>query len=127
CSSSAHAIGAAADLIRNGRQNVVFAVGAEDCNKFNLLPFAGVRALSVSTDPASSPCAFDVKRDGFVGTGGATVLVLEELGHALERRAPIVAELIGWSQTSDGYNVLAPDPAGDGLARAMKDALIDAQ
>jgi 3-oxoacyl-[acyl-carrier-protein] synthase-1 len=126
CSSSAHAVGAAFDLIRLGRQQIAFAVGAEDCNKFNILPFAAVRALSVQTDPALSPCAFDLKRDGFVGTGGATVLVLEELEHALERNAPICAEVLGWGQTSDGYNVLAPDPAGDGLSRAMTAALADA-
>lgn len=127
CSSSAHAVGAAFDLIRLGRQKIVFAVGAEDCNQFNLLPFASVRALSVQTDPQISPCAFDVKRDGFVGTGGATVLVLEELEHARQRQAPIYAEVIGWGQTSDGHNVLAPDPTGDGLHRAMSAALTDAQ
>ncbi len=127
CSSSTHAIGAGFDLIRLGRQKIIFAVGAEDCNKYQLLPFASVRALSVQTDPNLSPCAFDVKRDGFVGTGGGVVLVLEELEHALSRQAPIYAEILGWSQTSDGHNVIAPDPAGDGLHRAMADAITDAQ
>ena len=126
CSSSAHAVGAAFDLIRLGRQQIVFAVGAEDCNKVSILPFASVRALSVQTDSCLTPCAFDIKRDGFVGTGGAAVLVLEELDHALRRQAPIYAEITGWSQTSDGYNVLAPDPEGDGLRRAMQAALTDA-
>ena len=70
CSSSSHALGLAVDLIRTGKQKTVFVVGAEDCNKFSILPFATVRALSVQTDPAKSPCAFDRKRDGFVGTGG---------------------------------------------------------
>ncbi len=110
CSSSAHALGAACDLIRLGRQDTVFVVGAEDCNKFNILPFAGIRALSLQTDPAKTPCAFDVNRDGFVGTGGAAVLVLEELEHAKRRGAPIAAEVLGWGQSADGYNVLAPDP-----------------
>ena len=127
CSSSSHAIGAACDLIRLGRQDTVFAVGAEDCNKFSILPFAGIRALSLQTDPAKSPCAFDVKRDGFVGTGGATVLVLEELNHARKRGGPIAAEILGWGQSSDGYNVIAPDPTGDGLKRAMENALEDSQ
>jgi 3-oxoacyl-[acyl-carrier-protein] synthase-1 len=126
CSSSAHALGAACDLIRLGRQDTVFVVGAEDCNKFNILPFAGIRALSTRTDPAKTPSAFDVKRDGFVGTGGAAVLVLEELEHARRRGAPICAEVLGWGQSSDGYNVLAPDPSGDGLRRAIEDALRDA-
>jgi 3-oxoacyl-[acyl-carrier-protein] synthase-1 len=126
CSSSAHAIGAAFDLIRLGRQEMVFAVGAEDCNAVSILPFASVRALSVQTDPNVSPCAFDMKRDGFVGTGGGAVVVLEELDNAIHRQAPIYAEILGWSQTSDGFNVLAPDPQGDGLRRAMEGALADA-
>jgi 3-oxoacyl-[acyl-carrier-protein] synthase I len=126
CSSSAHALGAACDLIRLGRQDVVFVVGAEDCNKFNILPFAAIRALSLQTDPQKTPCAFDAKRDGFVGTGGAAVLVLEDLEHAQRRGASVCAEVLGWGQSSDGYNVLAPDPDGDGLKRAMEDALRDA-
>jgi 3-oxoacyl-[acyl-carrier-protein] synthase-1 len=127
CSSSAHALGAACDLIRLGRQDTVFVVGAEDCNKFSILPFAGIRALSLQTDPQKTPCAFDINRDGFVGTGGAAVLVLEDLEHARQRAAPIFAEVLGWGQSSDGYNVLAPDPDGDGLRRAMEDALRDAR
>ena len=127
CSSSAHALGAAVDLIRSGRQKTVFVCGAEDCNKFSILPFATVRALSVQTDPEKSPCAFDKKRDGFVGTGGAAALVVEDLDHALERGAPhIHAEVLGWGQASDGYNVLASDPTGDGLARTMELAIADA-
>jgi 3-oxoacyl-[acyl-carrier-protein] synthase-1 len=126
CSSSAHALGAACDLIRLGRQDIVFVVGAEDCNKFNILPFAGIRALSLQTDPEKTPCAFDVKRDGFVGTGGACVLVLEEFEHARRREAPICMEVLGWGQSADGYNVLAPDPEGEGLSRAMEAALQDA-
>lgn len=126
CSSSAHALGVACDLIRLGRQDIVFVVGAEDCNRFNILPFAGIRALSVQTDPRKTPCAFDVKRDGFVGTGGAAVLVVEEWEHAQRRGAPMCAEVLGWGQSSDGYNVIAPDPSGDGLARAIENALGDA-
>ncbi|MCX6899842.1 MAG: beta-ketoacyl-[acyl-carrier-protein] synthase family protein [Verrucomicrobia bacterium] len=126
CSSSAHAMGLAVDLIRQGRQDIVFVVGAEDCNKFSILPFASIRALSVQADPEKSPCAFDVKRDGFVGTGGASVLVVENLEHARRRGACIGAEVLGWGQASDGYNVIAPDPNGDGLARAMKQTLQDA-
>ncbi len=129
CSSSSHALGLAVDLIRTGQQKTVFVVGAEDCNKFSILPFATVRALSVQTDPAKSPCAFDKKRDGFVGTGGAAVLVVEELEHALARGVEenIYAEVLGWGQASDGYNVLAPEPGGDGLSRAMTMALGDAK
>ncbi len=128
CASSAHALGQAMDLIRTGRQQVVFVVGAEDANRYSSVPFAAARALSVQKDPAKSPCAFDIKRDGFVGTGGAAVLIVESLEHARKRGAPkVYAELLGWGQTSDGYNVLAPDPSGDGLARAMRQALRDAK
>jgi 3-oxoacyl-[acyl-carrier-protein] synthase-1 len=113
-------LGAAFDHIRLGRQDIVFAVGAEDCNLFSIMPFAGARALSTQTDPRLSPCAFDRKRDGFVVTGGAAVLVLEELEHALQRRVPIYAEMMGWGEASDGYSVMAPEPTGEGLGRAMK-------
>jgi 3-oxoacyl-[acyl-carrier-protein] synthase-1 len=119
CASSAHALGGAFDRIRLGRQDVVFAVGAEDCNLLSIMPFAGGRALSTQTDPARSPCAFDRKRDGFVSTGGATVLVLEELEHAQRRGVPIYAEMLGWGESSDGYSVMMPEPNGEGLARAM--------
>ena len=129
CSSSAHALGHAVELIRSGRQKTVFVVGAEDCDKFSILPFAAIRALSVQTDPEKSPCAFDKKRDGFVGTGGAAVLVVEALDEVQARGADdrIYAEVLGWGQASDGYNVLAPDPAGDGLTRTMRMALADAK
>lgn len=126
CASSAHALGAAFDRIRLGRQDIVFAVGAEDCNLFSIMPFAGARALSPQTDPTISPCAFDRKRDGFVATGGSTVLVLEELEHALQRGAPIYAEMVGWGEASDGYSVMAPEPTGEGLSRAMESAVAEA-
>ena len=127
CSSSAHAFGYATDLIRQNRQDAMFVVGAEDCDLFSILPFAGVRALTRSTDPTRSPCAFDKNRDGFAASGGATVLFLEELEHARKRGAQIYAEAIGWGQSSDGYDIVAPEPNGEGLARAMRDALRDAK
>lgn len=127
CASSAHAFGSAVDLIRLGRQDVVFVVGAEDCDRFSIEPFASCRALTPGTDPTVTPCAFDVKRDGFAGTGGATVLVLEEETHARARGATIYAEVAGWAQTSDGHDVMAPEPNGIGLARAMQLALADAR
>jgi 3-oxoacyl-[acyl-carrier-protein] synthase-1 len=126
CASSAHALGEAFDRIRLNRQDVVFVVGAEDCNLFSILPFVGTRALTLQSDPAISPCAFDVKRDGFVVTGGAAVLVLEELEHARRRGVPIQSEVIGWGEASDGYSVMAPDPEGDGLGRAMEAAISEA-
>ena len=125
CASSAHAFGHAHDLIVHGRQDRVFVVGAEDCNLYSILPFAGVRALSLQLDPARAPAPFDLKRDGFVGTGGATVLVLEEMESAVARGANIRAEALGWGEAADGYNVMAPEPEGEGLARAMRNALAE--
>ena len=126
CASSAHAFGTAFDKIRANRQDIVFVAGAEDCNLFSILPFVGTRALTTQTDPSIAPCAFDRKRDGFVVAGGATVLVLEELEHARRRGAPIHAEVLGWGEASDGFSVMAPEPQGDGLARAMESAIDDA-
>jgi 3-oxoacyl-[acyl-carrier-protein] synthase-1 len=123
CSSSAHAVGHAFDLIQSHKQDIVFAVGAEDCNAFVGLPFAALRALSPQTDPCMAPRAFDRDRDGFVFTGGAAVLVLEEHDHAKTRNARIIAEVLGWGESSDGYHVMAPEPSGEGLSRCMENAL----
>ncbi|MEQ1747977.1 MAG: beta-ketoacyl-[acyl-carrier-protein] synthase family protein [Prosthecobacter sp.] len=126
CASSSHALGSACDLIRMGRQKIMFVVGAEDCHPYNILPFASLRALSSQSDPALAPRPFDVSRDGFIITGGAAVLVLEDAEHAAARGATVYAEVKGWGQASDGYDVVAPDPTGNGLARAMTNALQDA-
>jgi 3-oxoacyl-[acyl-carrier-protein] synthase-1 len=127
CASSAHALGSACDLIRLGRQKIMFVVGAEDCHPCNILPFASLRALSAQSDPALAPRPFDVDRDGFIITGGGAALVLEDAAHAAARGATVYAEVKGWGQASDGYDVVAPDPSGSGLARAMSNALQDAQ
>lgn len=126
CASSAHALGSACDLIRMGRQKIMFVVGAEDCDLCNILPFASLRALSQQSDPALAPRPFDANRDGFIVTGGAATLVLEDADHAAARGATIYAEVTGWGQASDGYDVVAPDPSGGGLARAITNALRDA-
>jgi 3-oxoacyl-[acyl-carrier-protein] synthase-1 len=125
CASSAHALGAAVDRIRLDRQDTMFVVGGEDCNLFSILPFVGSRALTTATDPTTAPRPFDRKRDGFVVAGGAAVLVLEELEHAQRRGASIYAEVLGWGEASDGYSVMAPEPQGDGLSRAMQSAIED--
>ena len=125
CASSAHATGAAIDRIRMNRQDVMFVVGGEDCNLFSVLPFVGSRALTTATDPTKAPSPFDKNRDGFVVAGGAAVMVLEEMEHAKRRGVPIYAEVLGWGEASDGYSVMAPEPEGDGLSRAMESAIAD--
>ncbi len=123
CASSAHALAFAYDEIALGRQDRMLVVGAEDGNVESILPFAGMRALSLQTDPSIASRPFDVARDGFVGTGGATVLVLES-GEAAERRkAKMYCEVAGWGQASDGHNVAISHPEGEGLRMAMENAL----
>ncbi len=122
CASSAHAIGFAYDEIALGRQKRMFAVGAEDGNVDSILPFAGMRALSVQTDPAQASRPFDVARDGFVGTGGATVVVLESEEEVERRGAKVYCEVAGWGQASDGHNVAISHPDGAGLRVAIENA-----
>lgn len=123
CASSAHAIGFAYDEIALGRQDRMFAVGAEDGNVESILPFAGMRALSVQTDPAVASRPFDVARDGFVGTGGATVVLLESEESVAKRGAKVYCEVAGWGQASDGHNVAISHPDGAGLRVAIENAL----
>jgi 3-oxoacyl-[acyl-carrier-protein] synthase-1 len=123
CASSAHALGFAYDDIALGRQRRMFVVGAEDGNLDAILPFAGMRTLSLQTDPNLASRPFDAARDGFVGTGGATVLVLESGEEVARRGATPYAEMLGWGQASDGYNVAISHPEGNGSAAAMTRAL----
>jgi 3-oxoacyl-[acyl-carrier-protein] synthase-1 len=127
CASSAHAMGYAFDDLVLGRQKRMFIVGAEDGNRDAILPFAGMRTLSLQTDPALASRPFDAARDGFVGTGGATVLVLETEDEVRRRGVAPYAELLGWGQASDGYNVAISHPEGSGSAAAMANALRSAR
>ncbi len=126
CASSAHALGYACDAIRLGRQDRMIVVGAEDLNVPMLLPFHAMGALSLETDPARASCPFDEGRNGFTGTGGAVVLILESGSAARRRGATRLARLAGWGEAADGFSVAAPHPEGDGLARAMALAFSDA-
>jgi 3-oxoacyl-[acyl-carrier-protein] synthase-1 len=126
CASSSHAIGYAVDEIRLGRQKRMIIVGAEELNADTLLPFAPMRALSVNPDPATASRPFDSARDGFVGTGGSVVLIIEEASFARSRGATAYAEIIGWGQASDGYSIATSHPDGAGLREAMQRALRDA-
>jgi 3-oxoacyl-[acyl-carrier-protein] synthase I len=123
CASSSHAAGYAFDEIVLGRQQRMFVVGAEDGNVDTILPFAGMRALSLNDDPNTASRPFDVARDGFVGTGGAVVLVLESESEVARRGVKPYCEVLGWGQASDGHNVAISHPEGHGLRAAMERAL----
>jgi 3-oxoacyl-[acyl-carrier-protein] synthase I len=123
CASSAHALGFAFDDIALGRQKRMFVVGAEDGNVDAILPFAGMRTLSLQTDPNLASRPFDVARDGFVGTGGGVVLVLESEEEVERRGVKPYAEMLGWGQASDGHNVAISHPEGSGSAASMTNAL----
>jgi 3-oxoacyl-[acyl-carrier-protein] synthase-1 len=123
CASSGHALGFAHDEIALNRQDRMVVVGAEDFTLDTIVPFAGMRVLSVNPDPDSASRPFDRNRDGFVGTGGAVALVLEEESVAQSRGAPILGRFRGWGQATDGYHVAASHPDGEGLAKAIQLAL----
>jgi 3-oxoacyl-(acyl-carrier-protein) synthase len=127
CASSSHALGCALDDIRLGRQSRMLIVGAEDVNAETILPFAAMRALSTNPDPLTASRPFDQQRDGFVGAGGAVCLILEEAESARRRSAPVYAELAGWGQAGDGYNIAISHPEGRGLTEAMRRTLADAR
>ena len=127
CASSGHALGTALDEIRLGRQKRMLVVGAEDCNFESIVPFCGMRALSLERDPEKASRPFDVKRNGFVGTGGSVCLVLETQSEAERRRVTPYARFLGWGQGSDGHNVAISHPQGRGLQDSMTKALRDAQ
>ncbi|MBI3885569.1 MAG: beta-ketoacyl-[acyl-carrier-protein] synthase family protein [Opitutae bacterium] len=127
CASSSHALGYAMDEIRLGRQQRMLVVGAEDMTDESILPFASLRALSTNPDPATASRPFDVRRDGFVGTGGAVALIVEDAALAQRRGSRIYAELAGWGQAGDGHSVAASHPEGAGLGAAMRRALADAR
>ena len=126
CASSGHALGLALDEIRLGRQKRMLVVGAEDCNFESIVPFCGMRALSLDPDPARASRPFDKTRNGFVGTGGAVCMVLESEKEASRRGVAPYAEFLGWGQASDGHNVAISHPEGRGLRDAMVRALHDA-
>lgn len=123
CASSSHALGYAFDELVLGRQKRMFVVGAEDGNVDSILPFAGMRALSLQTELNQASRPFDAARDGFVGTGGATVLVLETEDEVARRGVRPYCEVAGWGQASDGHNVAISHPDGEGLRAAMENAL----
>ncbi len=123
CSTSAHCIGAAAEQIQWGKQDVMFAGGGEELDWALSVLFDAMGAMSSKYNdaPQTAARAYDADRDGFVISGGGGMLVLEELEHAKARGAKIYAEITGYGATSDGYNMVAP--SGEGGRRAMEEAL----
>jgi 3-oxoacyl-[acyl-carrier-protein] synthase-1 len=123
CATSAHCIGAAADLIRSGRQDIVFAGGGEELHWALTMMFDAMGALSskYNDSPLTASRPYDVDRDGFVIAGGGGMLVLEDYDHAVARGAHIHAELLGYGVTSDGADMVAP--SGEGAVRCMQMAL----
>ena len=123
CSTSAHCIGHAMELIQLGKQDVIFAGGGEELHWTMSALFDAMGALSTryNETPERASRAYDADRDGFVIAGGGGMLVLESLRHAQARGADILAELVGYGATSDGYDMVAP--SGEGAVRCMQQAM----
>jgi 3-oxoacyl-[acyl-carrier-protein] synthase II len=127
CSSGANAIGDAFDVIRENKADVMVCGGAEaTLTELCFAGFSSMKAMSTRNDePERASRPFDRDRDGFVMGEGAGVVVLEEETYAKKRGARIYARLVGYGLTADAYHITAPDPEGDGAARAMAAALED--
>ena len=123
CATSAHCIGHGADLIKSGQQDIVLAGGGEDLHWSSSGLFDAMGALSsnFNDNPPTASRAYDKNRDGFVISGGAGMVILEDEEHAIKRNANILAKLTGYYATSDGYDMVAP--SGEGALRCMKGAL----
>ena len=126
CTTSLHCIGAAAEQIQFGKQDIMFAGGGEELewSMSNLFDAMGAMSSKYNDTPHTASRPFDVNRDGFVIAGGAGMLVLEEYERAKARGAHIYAEILGYAATSDGHDMVAP--SGEGAERAMRLALHDA-
>lgn len=131
CATSAHCIGAAAEQIQLGKQDIVFAGGAEEehWNLSSMFDAMGALSSTYNDDPTRASRPYDVNRDGFVSAAGAGMVVVEEYERAKARGAKIYAELVGYGATSDGYDMVAPSGEGAercmNLARATVDGRID--
>ncbi len=129
CATGTQAIGEATEAIRRGAADMVLTGGAEAImTDWAIAGFCAMRAMPVNynDNPTAASRPFDVKREGFIYSEGAAVLVLESLEHAQARGAKIYAEVIGAASSADGYHIAAPDPSGQGPIRAMRAALKNA-
>ena len=129
CATGTHSIGDAFRSIQYGDADAIVAGGCEaTITKLGIGAFTSLRALSKRNDaPEKASRPYDVDRDGFIMSEGAGVLVLEEYESAKKRGAKIYAEIVGYGQTGDAYDIVAPDPTGMGAQKAMEFALADAQ
>ena len=123
CATSAHCIGAAAEQIQLGKQDIVFAGGGEEehWNLSSMFDAMGALSTKFNDEPTKASRPYDANRDGFVSAAGSAMLVIEELEHARARGAKIYAELVGYGATSDGHDMVAP--SGEGAQRCMEIAL----
>lgn len=126
CATGANSIGTAVRDIRHGYADVALAGGTEESiSPICIAGFANLSALTKAEDPHCASLPFDARRSGFVAGEGAGAVVLESLEHALARGARIVAEVVGYGATGDAYHMTAPSPDGEGIRRAMEQALAE--
>ena len=127
CASGSNSIGDAFRALQNGYGDVMIAGGAEaTITEMTIAGFSNMTALSTNPDPLTACRPFDKNRDGFVIAEGSGIVILEELEHAKARGAKIYGEIVGYGATGDAYHITSPAPEGEGAARAMKQALEDA-
>ncbi|MTI54392.1 beta-ketoacyl-ACP synthase II [Geosporobacter ferrireducens] len=127
CASSTNAIGDAFKVIQRNAADIMIAGGAEaPITRLSLSGFCANKTMTTNEDPFTASRPFDLKRNGFVMGEGAGILILEELEHALNRGADIIAEVVGYGCTNDAYHITAPAEEGEGGAKCMKLAIDDA-
>ena len=127
CASSTNAIGDAYKIIQRNAADMMIAGGTEAAiTRLTLAGFCAMKAMTTNLDPATASRPFDLARDGFVLGEGAGTLIVEELNHALERGANIIAEIVGYGCTNDAYHITSPAEGGVGAAQCMKLAIEDA-